>query len=216
MKRTTTTMVSQERVAARDAEIAETKTPRVVMGLSHQHSEDSEMAAQKRTQSQGIVRLGTKRMRLKEWCNLPCYEGQCNTETNLEAALKPNGYLRGDFTPTWSTVAAFVRDGVMHIVDGHTRALGWKLGKIAPPPDGMVDVTVYEVHSDEEADELYNTFDNAKSAKDYADKIYGKMRKMGLTDELQTKFLRNGQFVHALKMSTGTKSVDVSLPRRIR
>ncbi|MHB1321865.1 MAG: hypothetical protein ACYCY0_09925 [Acidithiobacillus ferrivorans] len=74
MKRTTTTMVSQERVAARAAEIVESKTPRVVMDLSHQHSEDSEMTAQKNTQSRGIIDLGTKRMRLKEWCNLPCLE----------------------------------------------------------------------------------------------------------------------------------------------
>lgn len=205
-------MVNNNPMSASRAKNTGLKTPRVVMDLYHQRSEDFEMASQKTT-SQGFVRLGTKRMRLREWCNLPCYEGQCNTEANLDAALKPNGYLRGNFTPTWSSVAAFVRDGVMHIVDGHTRALGWKLGKIAPPPDGMVDVTVYEVHSDEEADELYNTFDNPKSAKDYADKIFGQMRKMGLTDKFETKFLRNGQFAHALKMSTGTRSIDVSLPR---
>lgn len=38
------------------------------------------MAAQKNTQSRGIVDLGTKRMRVKEWCNLPCFDGQRNKD----------------------------------------------------------------------------------------------------------------------------------------
>jgi hypothetical protein len=171
------------------------------------------MATQNPIQSRGIVKLGTKRMRLKEWCNLPCFDGQRNTEANLEDALKSNGRFRGEFMPTWSAVDAFVMDGVLHVVDGHTRALGWKLGKIAPPPDGMVDVTIYEVHSEDEAEALYDTFNSPGGVKDYADKIFGKMRKMGLTDQLKTTFLRNGVFANALKASTGTRSVDVSMPR---
>lgn len=38
------------------------------------------MAAQKNTKSRGIVDLGSKRMRVKEWCNLPCFDGQRNKD----------------------------------------------------------------------------------------------------------------------------------------
>lgn len=172
------------------------------------------MAAQKSTQSRGIIDLGTKRMRLKEWCNLPCFDGQRNTEMHLEEATRPGRHLSGNFMPTWSKVAAYYMGGVLHIVDGHTRALGWKSGKVAPPPDGSVSVAIYEVHSLEEAQALYDAFDNDKTSKDTADKIYGKMRQMGLTDQLKTSFLKNGGFAHALKMAAGPRtSVDLLLPR---
>ncbi|MDA8154703.1 MAG: hypothetical protein M0003_18655 [Acidithiobacillus sp.] len=172
------------------------------------------MAAQKNASSHGIIEIGTKRMKLKEWCNLPCFDGQRNTELRLEKAIRPGGHLSGDFMPTWTKVAAYYLDGVLHIVDGHTRALGWKTGKVTPPPDGMVKVDVYEVHSPEEAQELYDTFDNDKTSKNTADKIYGKMRQMGLTDQLKTAFLKNGGFAHALKMAAGPRvSIDLLLPR---
>lgn len=172
------------------------------------------MAAQKNTQSRGIIDLGTKRMRLKEWCNLPCFDGQRNTDLRLTKATRPGGHLTGEFMPTWSNVAAYLLDGVLHIVDGHTRALGWKSGTVAPPPDGFVKVSIYEVHSNDEAQDLYDTFDNDKTSKDTTDKIYGKMRQMGLADHLNTSFLKNGGFAHALKMAAGPRSsVDLLLPR---
>lgn len=121
-------------------------------------------------------------MSVDEWLNVPSNPRQRDTEKHLQRArhlLVPS--------PTHRRVAmASTRDGRRHWkLDGHTRALGWQRGMI-PRPENL-NVAVFYVDSQLEAEELYTTFDAGEAVETGSDKVYGAYQALGWKP--QSKYL---------------------------
>lgn len=133
-------------------------------------------------------------MRTQDFIAVPDSRIQRDTEAR---APKMRKILKEKFLPSQLDVQiAVLPDGERCKLNGHTRAFLWREGSI-PTPE-FVHVTEYKVNSYEEADELYRTFDNAKSVETAADKTYGAMRKLDI--KFTSTYSRNNKFISTLKL----------------
>ena len=140
----------------------------------------------------------TLEMSTGTWIDLADHPKQRNVERQ---ARKPHWRLAqrasGAVKDALRLVAAADLEGTLHKVDGHTRALLWRLGKL-PAPD-TVFVTVHRVRSRDELDALYDVFHVPAAGENAYDQVYGAFRQVGLS--LKSRRLREGFFASALNIA---------------
>ena len=146
----------------------------------------------------GVV---TGELSVDDWIALPDHPRQRNTKKQSQAAHWPLARrATGAVFEQLCQVAAAELEGRWYKVNGHTRALLWKTGKLRPP--GTVSLTLYQVGSVKELNDLYGVFDVQSAATTAYDQVYGAYREHGL--QIHSKRLRHGAIVDALWIaSTG-------------
>jgi hypothetical protein len=132
------------------------------------------------------------------WIDLADHPRQRNIERQ---ARKPHWRLAqrasGAVKEALRLVVAAELDELLHKVDGHTRALLWRLGKL-PAPD-TVFVTVHRVRSRDELDALYDIFHVPAAGESAYDQVYGAFRQTGLA--LKSRRLKEGFLASALNIA---------------
>lgn len=137
-------------------------------------------------------------MRLADWCAVPPYPGQRDTEGRLKRALR---HLSHRLETHAQVAMGVLPDGRRFMLDGHTRALAWQR-KLIPRP-AAVSVTVYRVRDAEHARALYHAFDSPQAAERAHDVVHGALNESGVLSQLHTPFLRSGHYLRALQMASG-------------
>lgn len=117
-------------------------------------------------------------MNTDQFIQIPDNPRQRNTEKHARMAIKK--HLR-EPNPSHLRVAIATNDYEHWKLDGHTRSHLWQTGKL-PKPE-YVKVDVYYVRNREEAEQLYNCFDNRDAVETTADLIHGSLRSLGITFE---------------------------------
>lgn len=100
---------------------------------------------------------------------------QRDTEKHAKSAIKK--HLK-EPSPSHLRVAIATNDREHWKLDGHTRAYLWETGKLEKPE--YVKVDIYYVRNRQEAEDLYNCFDNRDAVETTADLIHGSLRSLGI------------------------------------
>lgn len=159
----------------------------------------SAAAGERRERVIELLPLDTVPMRVADFCAVPDWIGQRDTERHLAFALKRH---LSSYSPAQARVAmAVLPDGRRYKLDGHTRALAWSRGLLKAPPIVMVDV--YYPKSVDEARALYRTFDAPEAAERAADRVHEALREAGLAGRLKSPLLAKGGIARALLLATG-------------
>jgi hypothetical protein len=140
-------------------------------------------------------------MSVSDWVAVPDNPRQRDTERRAKIARRKH---LAEYKKPHRVVFAAVKDGcVLCKIDGHTRALLWKTGDLQTPPDGRVEVVLFEVSGLQEAKELYDMVDAQPVVKKPSDNIYGACREIGF--RLDSYLLRTCAFATQLKIATTGK-----------
>jgi hypothetical protein len=140
-------------------------------------------------------------MSVSDWIDVPDNPRQRDTEKRAKIARKRH---LAKYTKLHRLVCAAVKDGaILCKLDGHTRALLWKSGDLETPPDGKVEVALFEVSGIKEAKELYDMLDSQAVAKKPSDTIFGACRELGF--RLDSFLLRGCAFATQLKIAASGK-----------
>lgn len=127
--------------------------------------------------------------------NLP--DNPIQRDTEKHAAFAQKRHLSKD-SPTHRSVAvAEYRGRLLCKLDGHTRTLMWRDGRLTMPD--TVDMTIYPISDPRDAETFYKQFDNRYATETTADRISGAMRAAGITP--QSTLLRGNNYATALKMA---------------
>lgn len=138
-------------------------------------------------------------MRVEDFCAIPDWIGQRDTERHLAYAIKRH---LSAYSPTQARVAmAVLPDGRRFKLDGHTRALAWSRGLLKPPALLMVDV--YYPRTLDEARQLYRAFDAPEAAERATDRVFEGLREAGLLEAAKSDLVRRGGIARALLVATG-------------
>jgi hypothetical protein len=140
-------------------------------------------------------------MNVLEWVDVPDNPRQRNTERRAKIALKK--HLAKYQKPHKVVFAACKNGNILCKIDGHTRALLWKCGELETPPDGKVEVVLFEVSGLGEAKELYDMLDAQATVKKPSDNVFGACRELGF--RLDSYLLRGCAFATQLKIATTGK-----------
>ena len=140
-------------------------------------------------------------MSVLQWIEVPDNPRQRNTEKRAKIALKR--HLK-KYQKPHRVVFAACKDGIVLCkIDGHTRALLWKCGELETPPNGKVEVVLFDVSGLSEAKELYDMLDAQVTVKKPSDNVFGACRELGF--RLDSYLLRNCAFATQLKIATSGK-----------
>jgi len=88
----------------------------------------------------------------------------------------------------------------MHLCDGHTRRLFFKMYPDAQPNHPVI-VTVYSVDNAEAYKAIYNAYDSADSVEVVAHKIQGAFRALGILDKVTSPKLKSGGIGTAISIA---------------
>jgi hypothetical protein len=137
-------------------------------------------------------------MPVDAWIALPDHPRQRDT---LRQAAKGHWKLArralGAIAESHRWVIGADLEGKLYKVDGHTRALLWRQGKLKRP--ASVYATVYRCKTRAELIELYGTFDSQAAVEKQQDRVTGAMRQLQL--HLKSKRLRYGAITDALSIA---------------
>lgn len=140
-------------------------------------------------------------MSVTDWISVPDNPRQRNTEKRAKIARVRH---LSKYQKPHRVVFAAVKDGaILCKLDGHTRALLWESGILETPPDGRVEVVVFEVSGLQEAKELYDMCDSQSVSKKPSDNIFGACRELGF--RLDSYLLRGCAFATQLKIASSGK-----------
>lgn len=118
--------------------------------------------------------VGIRQMPWRKFAEMADHPHQRDTARH---AMKPDVFAHlTRWTDDLLNVAAVITpNGKMHKLDGHSRM--WLLinGHAKTEP-GSLNVAVYQAHTDEASNFLYNTFNDVKSAKKLEDELVGALR----------------------------------------
>lgn len=92
---------------------------------------------------------------------------------------------------------AITKSGQLYKIDGHTRALMWKNGRLERPDNLLV--RVFSALDKEEVKRIYDSFDSARAAKGGLDQVQSGMAEHNIV--LQTPWLQKGQFPSILNLA---------------
>lgn len=141
-------------------------------------------------------------MSVENWISIPDNPRQRNTEARARNAV--NKHL-SEYNPIHRFVyAATIDNNIVCKLDGHTRAMLWKLGHLEHPPSGKVVVLMIEVKSLNEAKDVYDTLDSSYSLKQPRDLVYGATR--------EGKFLLTSHLLRQCSFLTQMKLISVGKP----
>ena len=135
-------------------------------------------------------------MSVADWIEIPDNPRQRDTERHARRAkhlLTP--------APTHRRVSmAMTPDGNRKWkLDGHTRALLWRRNEVQRPPD--LNVSIFLVTSQIEAEELYVQFDAAEAVETGSDKVFGAYQALGYRPE--SKYLMMAGINTAVRVAQG-------------
>jgi hypothetical protein len=140
-------------------------------------------------------------MSVSDWVAVPDNPRQRNTEKRAKVARRKH---LASYQKPHKVVFAACKDGaVICKIDGHTRAYLWQIGDLQTPPDGKVEVVLFEVSGLEEAKEIYDMIDGQPVVKKPSDNIFGACRERGF--RLDSYLLRGCAFATQLKIATSGK-----------
>ena len=143
-------------------------------------------------------RIQTAETTVDDWIALPNHPHQRNTLRHANAThLKFAKQADGAVADHLRHVVAACLEGMYYKVDGHTRAYLWEQGKLPRP--AHLHVTIYQVATRAELDNLYKIFDSASAAKRQNDEVYAGFRECGL--QLRSSRLRHGLLSDALNIA---------------
>lgn len=140
-------------------------------------------------------------MRPEEWAAVPSIDVQRDTEAH---AAKIEPHMRTFLSPHREVQAARLPDGSMVKLNGHSRDLLWRSGRI-PAPDTLV-VTVHMVEDLAQARQLYWAYDNASAVETSTDKVFGACRRLGM--EFTSAYCKEMRFSAALTPITPSHIKD--------
>lgn len=144
--------------------------------------------------------MKVEKMSVSEWIGVLDNPRQRDTLRHADTAVKK--HLKC-LSPTHCRVsAAKLPGGTLVKLDGHTRAMLWKDGRLDQP--SCVYVDVYHVDSMNEAKELYTHFDAQSAVENAKDKLAGAFRENGI--EATSSLLRNGGMFSALRTIDQSKN----------
>jgi len=146
-------------------------------------------------------------MSVVNWIDVPDNPRQRNTERRAKSARIK--HLAKYQKPHRVVFAASKNGNILCKIDGHTRALLWKLGELDTPPDSKVEVVLFEVSGLQEAKDLYDMLDAQATVKVPADNIYGACRELGF--RLDSYLLRRCAIATQLKIATTGKKFSGNL-----
>jgi hypothetical protein len=140
-------------------------------------------------------------MSVNDWIDVPDNPRQRDTEKRAKIARRKH---LSRYEKPHRVVFAASKDGsILCKIDGHTRALLWKEGDLQTPPDGKVEVIIFEVSGLAEAKQIYDMMDAQSVSKKPSDNIFGACREMGF--KLDSYLLRRCEFATQLKIATTGK-----------
>jgi hypothetical protein len=149
-------------------------------------------------------------MTTDEWAQIQDNPRQRDTEGRAEKSkhlLKPS-------KDHAVVAAARLPNGELTKLDGHTRSLMWQRGDVDKPE--KLNVVVYDVHSIEEAKELYTHYDSQAAVEKAADRVYGGLRESGIG--AVSDIVRNGLIANAINIvsrNIGMKGREYEVMRTI-
>jgi hypothetical protein len=147
-------------------------------------------------------------MTVKKWISIPDHPRQRNTEARARTAAQR--HLK-TFKPPHAFVDAVVFKGTMYKLNGHTRSFLWEQGKLEPPPDGKIRVSIVETSKEEEFLNLYDMYDSQAAVKRSHDSLFGAVQQAGLqlTSPLLARFGFTTQLRRAANDMTSKKTIYV-------
>jgi len=116
-------------------------------------------------------------MNWQEFCQLPDHKAQRDTVARAEKNSSPGRHLSKPVN-SHASVAAIVHRGRTYKLDGHTRAMLWNDGRLAPPCD-IISVSIYEAIDETDYVRQYETFDNPVTQKNTKDKMFSALNLLG-------------------------------------
>jgi hypothetical protein len=156
--------------------------------------------------------MATMTMSVSDWIDVPDNPRQRDTEKRAKSARSK--HLAKYQKPHRVVFAASKEGSILCKIDGHTRALLWKLGDLETPPDGRVEVVLFDVCGIEEAKELYDMVDAQPVAKKPSDNIFGACRELGF--RLDSSLLRGCAFATQLKIASSGKKFTGDLYKLVK
>lgn len=131
---------------------------------------------------------------------LKCVDSQRDTETRVKKA----DYLFTFQEPHRTVHLAEFPGGKQQILDGNSRTHIWK-HKLSDVVPEIVRTIVYQCKTQDQANELYRSFDSQRAVKKATDDLASGERLAGLTGSFSSKFMARRNYAQALKMASGMK-----------
>jgi hypothetical protein len=151
-------------------------------------------------------------MSVEKWIDVPENPRQRNTEKRANYARLH--HLR-EYSPIHRFVfAATIGGDIACKLDGHTRALLWKLGELERPPSGKVVTLLVAVRSMADAKRLYDQCDARSATKKPSDVIFGATRENDF--RLSSSLLRGCKFSDQLRIASGRNNINHDLYALVR
>ena len=124
--------------------------------------------------------MTVEKMSVEEWCNdkkvKPC-PIQRNTLEHANRYSKKGGHLSVTNISHQRVSMAVTKTGARYKLDGHSRAMLWKAGRLDPPTNGhgkaILTVDVYPVENVQGVMDLYKVFDSSTAVENTSDKMTG-------------------------------------------
>jgi hypothetical protein len=132
-------------------------------------------------------------MTVDEFLVIPPYPRQTRTQDHAPGLLRT--IQRDGFKATGRSVAIIKIGRKVYVANGHTRQFLWIQNSIPRPP--VLLVTVYEVTTVEEADDIFAKYDNSESARTIPHKIAGALVRHGIP--ATSPYLTRGNYGGVLK-----------------
>ncbi|TAZ20694.1 hypothetical protein ELH77_18995 [Rhizobium ruizarguesonis] len=91
-------------------------------------------------------------------------------------------------------------DGRLMKLDGHSRSFLWMSGQV-PAPE-VIYADVWDCQTEEDAKDLYMTFDSQDAVENSMDRIFGGLKEKGI--KFQSEFMQSGRFSAAMRIADET------------
>lgn len=141
---------------------------------------------------------------------LMAHPRQRETEARLERAAAAGGHL-SKFSSSHTEIVLGYFEGQLYIIDGNHRARLWNTSPEAERPT-TVNLIVKYFDNDAEFTSVYYNYDSKAALETGRQKLYGYMSAAGYADKLQSKFVKAGKLLSAIKHLPGyLKGQEASL-----
>ena len=126
---------------------------------------------------------------------------QRETFERLAKAAAAGGHLHR-FSASHTEIVLAQFQGQLYIVDGNHRTQMWQLHPELPKPS-HVNLIIKYFDNEKDFTDIYYAYDSKASLETGRQKLYGYMSAAKYADKLQSKFMKEGKFLSALKHLPG-------------